>query len=431
MQLTVNAQALLRSLQPVKAGMLGSFPSSFPYVHVQARQGTLTCTAFHARLHVAASLVHDLTIGEEGECMVTYHDLVHALRSTSGTITLHAAALSLLVSQEGEHPRQFRLARKTPERLPAFSPLAEATPGATWTRKGTVQEKCAACQHTASREVTQIYRVTEIETQQMRLTKGRLLSLLEQVQWAANPAEQVKYTGVSLQIADQRLSLVATDGCCLAMSAGEAPGDGDWPRGVLVPARPFIQGARLLPAGEAVLMEAVFIHHALSQEGGQQEASDDVSVARPALFRLTAGGCVVTIPLLREDPPPYSSAIAHDCITRVVCDTNALRQALKAVVPMAESDLLSVRLFLAEKHIRVEAAGRSRSSMLAFCDCPTAGKTGPTVEVKLDCDFLSGVLRRIDTPSLSFDYCGPWKPVVIRPLGGRRDSRFAIMPMRN
>ncbi len=430
MQLVGNAQTLRHFLQRVKVAMHDRFYTSFPWVLLQAQQGKLTCTAFHARLHVAVTLARDLTIETEGESVLNYYDLVHALRSMSGLISLWAQDLSVLLRQEGEYPRQFRLDRKTAGQFPAFSPLVDAALGATWTRKETVQEECAAChQRTGSREVIQVYQVTELETQRVRLPKGQLLSLLEEVQWAANPPEDARHTGIALEIGSQRISLAATDGFRLAWSTREAAGTGNWPRAVHVPARAFITGARLVPDEDAVLVEAVFTHSTLSQENGQQEEEPAPALVKPALLRLTAGTCVVTIPLLSEDIPLYRSVLSQECVTRVVCETGALRQAVQAVAPLSEADQL--RLFCDVGRIRIEAMSHAKDRTPTFYTIPIVDQTGPAASVVLDGAYVADVLRHIDTPHLSFDYCGTAKPVMLRPYGGRKESCFAVMPIKH
>ena len=229
---------------------------------------------------------------------------------------------------------------------------------------------------------------------------------------AADDDSRPVFTGVQVQVNEEKITFAAADAFRLAVRVAPLPGD-DHPRGdILVPARTLTELARILPAEGPVEM---IVTPNRSQVLFHTPQLDLVS-------RLIDG----TFPNFRQ-------IIPKEHATRAVVETKLFAEAVKRAALFARdsSNITRVKINAGENDglepgsITVEATaedlGDNTSTINAAVD-------GPELQIIFNVKYLADVLNIIGTPEVALEANAATKPGVIRPVGAG-DYTYVIMPM--
>jgi DNA polymerase III subunit beta len=244
------------------------------------------------------------------------------------------------------------------------------------------------------------------------LDAALLKEMIDEVAFAAaDDDSRPVFTGVLVQVGDEKITFAAADAFRLAVRVAPLPGD-DHPRGdILIPARTLTELARILPSEGPVQM---IVTPNRSQVLFHTEQLDLVS-------RLIEG----TFPNFRQIIPKEHS-------TRAVIETKEFAAAVKSAALFARdsSNITRIKINpgasdgLEPGAITVEATaedlGDNTSTVNAAVD-------GPELQIIFNVKYLADVLSVIGTPEVALEANAATRPGVIKPVGSA-DYTYVIMP---
>ncbi len=229
---------------------------------------------------------------------------------------------------------------------------------------------------------------------------------------AADDDSRPVFTGVQVQVNEEKITFAAADAFRLAVRVAPLPG-GDHPRGdILVPARTLTELARILPAEGPVEM---IVTPNRSQVLFHTPQLDLVS-------RLIDG----TFPNFRQ-------IIPKEHATRAVVETKLFAEAVKRAALFARdsSNITRVKINPGENDglepgaLTVEATAEDLGDNISTVN---AAVDGPELQIIFNVKYLADVLAVIGTPEVALEANGATKPGVIKPVGAS-DYTYVIMPM--
>jgi DNA polymerase III subunit beta len=229
---------------------------------------------------------------------------------------------------------------------------------------------------------------------------------------AADDDSRPVFTGVQVQVNEEKITFAAADAFRLAVRVAPLPGD-DHPRGdILVPARTLTELARILPAEGPVEM---IVTPNRSQVLFHTPQLDLVS-------RLIDG----TFPNFRQ-------IIPKEHATRAVVETKLFAEAVKRAALFARdsSNITRVKINPGENDglepgaLTVEATAEDLGDNISTVN---AAVDGPELQIIFNVKYLADVLAVIGTPEVALEANGATKPGVIKPVGAS-DYTYVIMPM--
>lgn len=218
-------------------------------------------------------------------------------------------------------------------------------------------------------------------------------------------------TGVRLEIADDKLTLVATDRFRLAMrefpwtSAGEVSDTS-----VLVPARTLAEAAKTL---------------------GTSGTSVEISLASgDGLLGLAGSGRRATTRLLDAEFPKYRQLLPTEHTSAAVIGVSALVDAIKRVSLVAERGT-QVRLEFAEGTLRLSAGGDDEGSAEEELG---VDYTGDQVMIAFNPGYLLDGLGALHTDKAHLSFTTPNRPALVKPVGEDGEVApgylYLLMPVR-
>jgi DNA polymerase-3 subunit beta len=245
------------------------------------------------------------------------------------------------------------------------------------------------------------------------LDAALLKEMIEEVAFAAaDDDSRPVFTGVLVQVSDEKITFAAADAFRLAVRVAPLPGD-DHPRGdILIPARTLTELARILPPEGPVQM---IVTPNRSQVLFHTEQLDLVS-------RLIEG----TFPNFRQIIPKEHS-------TRAVVETKEFAAAVKSAALFARdsSNITRVKINPGDSNglepgaITIEATAEDLGDSTSIVN---AAIDGPELQIIFNVKYLADVLAVIGTPEVALEANAPTRPGVVRPVGSA-DYTYVIMPM--
>jgi DNA polymerase-3 subunit beta len=218
-------------------------------------------------------------------------------------------------------------------------------------------------------------------------------------------------TGVRLEIADDKLTLVATDRFRLAMREFEWSSGGDVSgTSVLVPARTLAEAAKTL---------------------GTSGNSVEISLASgDGLLGLAGSGRRATTRLLDAEFPKYRQLLPSEHTSAAIIGVSSLVDAIKRVSLVAERGT-QVRLEFAEGSLRLSAGGDDEGSAEEELG---VDYTGEPVTIAFNPGYLLDGLGALHTDKAHLSFTTPNRPALIKPVGEDGEVApgylYLLMPVR-
>jgi DNA polymerase-3 subunit beta len=218
-------------------------------------------------------------------------------------------------------------------------------------------------------------------------------------------------TGVRLEIAEDKLTLVATDRFRLAMREFEWRCTGEVvDTAVLVPARTLAEAAKTL---------------------GTSGATVEISLASgDGLLGLSGGGRRATTRLLDAEFPKYRQLLPSEHTSAAIIGVAPLVDAIKRVSLVAERGT-QVRLEFAEGLLRLSAGGDDEGSAEEELGVEY---TGEPVTIAFNPGYLLDGLGALHTDRAHLSFTTPNRPALVKPVGEDGEVApgylYLLMPVR-
>jgi len=247
----------------------------------------------------------------------------------------------------------------------------------------------------------------------VRFEASQLKEMIEEVAFAAaDDDSRPVFTGVLIQVSEEKITFAAADAFRLAVRVAPLPGD-DHPRGdILVPARTLTELARILPSEGQVEMIVT-------------PNRSQVLFHTPQLDLVSR--------LIEGTFPNYRQIIPKEHTTRAVVETKQFAEAAKRAALFARdsSNITRVKINagandgLEPGSITVEATAEDLGDNVSTIN---AAVDGPELQIIFNVKYLAEVLAVLGTPEVALEANAPTKPGVIKPVGSS-DYTYVIMPM--
>jgi DNA polymerase-3 subunit beta len=239
-----------------------------------------------------------------------------------------------------------------------------------------------------------------------------LREVIDQVVFAAATDDtRPILTGVALQIAGERVSVIASDGFRLAQRVLFLPHSMTSPIDVIIPARAMIELARNISESTAD------VHLSITPTGGQITfQTDDLEL----VSRLIEGKY-----------PDVQRIIPQQFQTRAVLDRHHVAQAIKLASYIATAATNVVKLHLepgneyAAGKLTITATAAEVGENQTVREGMIAGEGG---QILLNVGYIVDALQAIPTPQLALELQTVQSPAVFKPVG-MSDYVCVIMPM--
>jgi DNA polymerase III subunit beta len=240
-----------------------------------------------------------------------------------------------------------------------------------------------------------------------------LKEMIEQVAFAAaDDDSRPVFTGVQVEVSNEKVTFAAADAFRLAVREAPLPGHDEAHGSILIPARTLTELARILPGDGAVQM---IVTPNRSQVLFHSDNIDLVSRLIEATF------------------PNVRGVIPKEHTTRAVVETKEFAAAVKSVAPFARdsSNITRVKLNSADGSeggsLTIEATAEDVGSNVSTIN---AAIDGPEQQIIFNVKYLADVLAVLDTPEVAIEVTSAARPGVIKPVGDiGAQYTYVIMPM--
>lgn len=142
---------------------------------------------------------------------------------------------------------------------------------------------------------------------------------------------------------------------------------------------------------------------------------------------VTCNGFNLCVKLADAQFPPYGQVIPKEHEVSVELNRVALLSATKAV-RVSAPDSQGVHLEISSSKVRLKAESADGGEGVDEVDCQ-CGITKPRA-YGVNCDYLIQALDAVATESVSMKLSGELDPIVIAPIGSKREQQLVLMPMR-
>jgi DNA polymerase-3 subunit beta len=223
-------------------------------------------------------------------------------------------------------------------------------------------------------------------------------------------------TGIRVEIADDALTLVATDRYRLAVRelrwAPVVPG---LSTAVLVPARVLGEAARALTSGAEVAI-------ALTTEAVSAAGTD-------GLIGFEGAGRRTTTRLLSGEYPKYQTLLPSEFSAVGELPAAAFAEAVKRVALVAERNTPVRLTFDPQGQVLLEAGTGDEAQATEAIE---ASFEGDQMQIAFNPQYLLDGLGAVDSDVAKISFTSPTRPAVITGKGeAQPDYRYVIMPIRS
>ncbi|MFD5017899.1 DNA polymerase III subunit beta [Paenibacillus sp. NPDC058367] len=342
-------------------------------IHIQAQAEGLTLTASNIRMTIEYKLpvkMDSMIVHKPGEIVVPARYFYEIIRKLDpGLIRLEIAETLILNIQSGN--TQFRLCGMDTAEFP------------------------------------RIHYVDHPNTKKIRMKNTLLKQIFKHVVFAVSSLEtRPVLTGVSLQIDNQNIRVVATDGIRLAQHVVETVEDyGASPLNVIIPGSTLEDLLKIIndDKGSSIQIEI-----------GQKQ------------IRFISDGLRVQSALLEGTYPYVDNLIPQVYISEMIVKTERLLRVVERIAILAGE---SVTLGVYPSGI-LHLISRTADVGEAKEEIPLEYLEGEYFRVAFNGKYFRDILRAIDSETLRIRFAGKERPLVIQPVDMTSSTLFLITPMR-
>ncbi len=145
------------------------------------------------------------------------------------------------------------------------------------------------------------------------------------------------------------------------------------------------------------------------------------------LVSFEANGIKITSRIINGVFPDYKQIIPKGCVTEAVVLKQDLINTLKVSSVFSDTfNQVHFALDPKKKAFNVETRNSDVGENKSDID---AAMTGEPIEINFNCKYISDSFQSIDADSLSLQFNGKNKPLVIRPVSGDQNFLYLVMPM--
>jgi DNA polymerase-3 subunit beta len=241
-----------------------------------------------------------------------------------------------------------------------------------------------------------------------------LKEMIDQVAFAAaDDDSRPVFTGVQVEVSNERVTFAAADAFRLAVRESPLPGHDEAHGSILIPARTLTELARILPGEGAIQMI--------------------VTPNRSQVLFHSETGIDLVSRLIEATFPNVRGVIPKEHTTRAVVETKEFAAAVKSVTPFARdsSNITRVKLNSGDGaeggSLTIEATAEDVGSNVNTIN---AAVDGPEQQIIFNVKYLADVLSVLNTPEVAIEVTSAARPGVIKPVGDIGALyTYVIMPM--
>ncbi|NJN51399.1 MAG: DNA polymerase III subunit beta [Gammaproteobacteria bacterium] len=239
---------------------------------------------------------------------------------------------------------------------------------------------------------------------EVRIGRGNVQRLLEQTSFSM-AQQDVRYflNGMLLEIGDNHVRTVATDGHRLAMCTVAQPTSGERVQAI-VPRKGVLELARLLADDDGDVVLALGRNH----------------------LRATHGAYTLTTKLVDGRFPDYEKVIPRQSRHAVVTDRESLRQAFVRASILSNEKYRGVRLILEPEQLTIQANNPEQEEAE---EVVAVEYSGDRFEIGFNVSYLQDVLGALNTEQIRLSVADANSSALIEGPGAD-DSVYVVMPMR-
>lgn len=241
-----------------------------------------------------------------------------------------------------------------------------------------------------------------------------LKEMIDQVAFAAaDDDSRPVFTGVQVEVSNEKITFAAADAFRLAVREAPLPGHDETHGSILIPARTLTELARILPGEGAVQMI--------------------VTPNRSQVLFHSENGIDLVSRLIEATFPNVRGVIPKEHTTRAVVETKEFAAAVKSVAPFARdsSNITRVKLNSGAGSeggsLTIEATAEDVGSNVSTIN---AAIDGPEQQIIFNVKYLADVLSVLSTPEVAIEVTSAARPGVVKPVGDiGAQYTYVIMPM--
>ena len=232
-----------------------------------------------------------------------------------------------------------------------------------------------------------------------------LKDLLDQTSFAM-AQQDVRYylNGILMEVDNQQMKLVATDGHRLAMSTWKTETGLDDERQVIIPRKAVMEIARLLSGGETDVEVSLSQNH----------------------IRIQTGGIVFTSKLIDGKFPDYNRVIPVDGNKTMEVDRDLLKQAMSRISILSNEKYRGIRLVLDTDNLLIQANNpdQEEAEEEVAVSYPESA-----LEIGFNVTYLIDVLNVLESEKVQLKFKDSNSSCIIQSSEGS-GSLYVVMPMR-
>ncbi len=242
-------------------------------------------------------------------------------------------------------------------------------------------------------------------TAKLTVPQQALKDLLDQTSFAM-AQQDVRYylNGILMEVSNQQMKLVATDGHRLAMSTWQTETGLDDERQVIIPRKAVMEIGRLLSGGETSVEVSLSQNH----------------------IRIQTGGIVFTSKLIDGKFPDYNRVIPVDGNKTMEVDRDLLKQAMSRISILSNEKYRGIRLVLDTDSLLIQANNPDQEEAeeeMAVTYPESA------LEIGFNVTYLIDVLNVLESEKVQLKFKDSNSSCIIQ-SSENSGSLYVVMPMR-
>jgi DNA polymerase III subunit beta len=233
-----------------------------------------------------------------------------------------------------------------------------------------------------------------------------LKGIIERTQFSmAHQDVRYWFNGLMLEIGNNRIRAVATDGHRLALSEAEAVVDIETPMQIIVPRKGIIEIFRILAETSEAVQIRVGTNH----------------------IQVKQGAYTLTSKLIDGRFPDYERVLTEKGDKIVKANRENLRQGLARTSILSNEKFKGIKIALEMNVLRSAAHNTEQEEAEEEIE---VNYSGAPLEIGFNASYLLDVLSVIKTDTVRLEFSKPDRSCLIHPEGGSANCRYVVGPIR-